>query len=219
MLFDLLYLIQNILRKDSRLHEEMSFYMAEELREPAVYNTILSIMATGCNKLNDIDRHPGFSRAKISVYLKNLMELELVEKVFSGTYRIANPYVRFYFSFLFPHKSNLNRLTAEEYYNKYVEQAYPEYVEESYRRVCKDKLQQQYAKVEEWCWKPGMVYLRAEKADGSLMVAACSYAGDFTEEDREWMFFGMKRMKLKADEVVLFTPDKKDGNLWKKVCL
>lgn len=212
-------LIQNILRKDSRLHEEMSYYMAEELREPAVYNTILAVMATGCNKLNDIYRHTGFSRAKISVYLKNLMELELVEKVFSGTYRIANPYVRFYFSFLFPHKSNLSRLTPEEYYHKYVEQAYPDYVEEAYRKICKDKLQQEYTRVEEWCWKPGMVYLRAEKADGSLLIAACSYAGNFTEEDREWMQFSMKKSKLKAEETYLFTPDKKDGNLWKKVCL
>ena len=41
--------------------------------------------------------HTGFSRAKISVYLKNLMELELVEKVLPGTYEICNAFVRFYF--------------------------------------------------------------------------------------------------------------------------
>ena len=40
-------------------------------------------MARDCNKLNDIYRHTGFSRAKISVYLKNLMELDLAEKVYS----------------------------------------------------------------------------------------------------------------------------------------
>lgn len=50
--------------------------------------------------------HTGFSRAKISVYLKNLMELELVEKVLPGTYEICNAFVRFYFCFLFPHQTS-----------------------------------------------------------------------------------------------------------------
>lgn len=211
-------LIQNILRKDSRLYEELSYYMAEELREPAVYNSILANMVDGCSKLNDIYRHSGFSRAKISVYLKNLMELELVEKVFAGTYRIANPYVRFYFRFMFPHKSRLNKMTPEEYYKQYVEKAYPAYVEEAYRSICKDKLLQEYAKVEEWCWKPGAVYLKGEAPDGTMMVAACSYAGNFTEEDREWLTFSMKKVKLKAGQMFLLTPDK-GGSLWKKICL
>lgn len=212
-------LIQNILRKDSRLHEEMSFYMAEELREPAVYNTILGVMASGYNKLNDIYRHTDFSRAKISVYLKNLMELELVEKVFSGTYRISNPYVRFYFRFLYPHKSKLRQLTPEEYYEKYIENVYPDFVEEAYRRICRDRLLQEYSKVEEWSWKPGTVYLKAVKEDGAIMVAACSYMNNFTDEDYEWLLFSMKKAKIKTEQVCLFVPDKKDGNLWKKVCI
>lgn len=107
-------MIYNIFSVQSRLNGELSILMSEELREPAVYNTILAAMAKGMNKLNDIYRHTGFSRAKISVYLKNLMELDLVEKVYSydaeatadtqkGIYRILNPFVRFYFRFLFPY--------------------------------------------------------------------------------------------------------------------
>lgn len=212
-------LIRNILCKDSRLHEEMSYYMAEELREPAVYNTILGVMASGYNKLNDIYGHTDFSRAKISVYLKNLMELELVEKLFSGTYRISNPYVRFYFRFLYPHKSKLNRLSPEEYYKEYVEKEYPGFVEEAYRRICREGLLQEYSRVEEWSWKPGNVYLKAEKSDGAVHVVACSYANTFSKEDREWLLFSMKKAKIKAEQIFLFVPDKKDGSLWKKVCL
>ena len=118
-------IIQNVLRKESRLYEELSIYIAQELREPAVYYTILSAMARDCNKLNDIYKHTGFSRAKISVYLKNLMELELVEKIASGTYQIASAYVKFYFRFVFPHKSMLNMLMPEEYYARYIEKAIP----------------------------------------------------------------------------------------------
>ena len=40
--------------------------------------------------------HTGFSRAKISVYLKNLMELELVEKVLPGTYAVSYTHLDVY---------------------------------------------------------------------------------------------------------------------------
>lgn len=86
-------------------------WLSEELRETAVYDTILATLADGRHgKLNDMYAHTGFSRAKISVYLKNLMELELVEKVLPGTYEICNAFVRFYFCFLFP----LRRLSGQK---------------------------------------------------------------------------------------------------------
>lgn len=197
-------IIQNILRKDSRLYEEMSVYIAEELREPAVYYTILAAMARDCSKLNDIYRHTGFSRAKISVYLKNLMELELVEKMFAGTYRIANTYVRFYFRFLFPHKSMLNALNPREYYGKYIEAQYGAFAEEAYRQICKEVLMREYGFAEEWCWKTGMIYLTAVNSAGKVCVAACSYAKEYTEEDLDLLLLSMKKAKIHADSILLF---------------
>lgn len=196
--------IRNILWKDSRLYEEMAVYIAEDLREPAVYYTILTTMAKDCSKLNDMYRHTGFSRAKISVYLKNLMELELVEKMFSGTYRIANTYARFYFRFLFPHKSMLNCLAPAEFYDRYISEQYEEYVEESYRQICRERLLQETVMTEEWCWKTGNVYLTAKDNSGKIIVAACSYAREFTTESYEWLLFCMKKAKIHADKMILF---------------
>lgn len=103
-------IIGTILSPTGVLSCEADRLFAEELRETAVYNTILASIAGGMYKLNDLYRHTGFSRAKISVYLKNLMELEIVEKVFSydtagsvnaqkGIYRIRNHFIHFYFRF------------------------------------------------------------------------------------------------------------------------
>ena len=98
-------MIRLFLQRDSFLPELMIRWLSEELRETAVYDTILATIADDkWGKLNDIYAHTGFSRAKISVYLKNLMELELVEKVLPGTYEICNSFVRFYFRFLFPYQ-------------------------------------------------------------------------------------------------------------------
>jgi hypothetical protein len=127
-------LTRNMLDKYSSLYGEMAGCLTAELREPAIYNTILSTMASGGMKLNDIYHHTGFSRAKISVYLKNLMEIDLVEKVDAGIYRITRPCVRFYFSFIYPHLSLFEELTPEQFYMEIVEDAFPGFVREAYRK-------------------------------------------------------------------------------------
>ncbi len=127
-------IVHRILNPYSAIYGEMTSCLLEDLRETAVYNTILATMAKGGNKLNDIYHHTGFSRAKISVYLKNLMEIDLVEKVGAGTYRITKPHVRFYFCFIYPNQSLLEELTPEQFYAEVVEEAFPGFVREAYRK-------------------------------------------------------------------------------------
>ncbi len=127
-------LIHNIVDKYSSIHGEMAGCLAEELRETSVYNTILTTMAAGGGRLNDIYHRTAFSRAKISVYLKNLMEIDLVEKVGAGAYRITKPYVRFYFRFIYPYQSLLEELTPKQFYKEIVEDAFPGFVREAYRK-------------------------------------------------------------------------------------
>lgn len=127
-------IVRNMINPYSAIHGEMVGCLLEDLRETAVYNTILSTMAVGNNKLNDIYHHTGFSRAKISVYLKNLMEIDLVEKIGAGTYRITKPYVRFYFRFIYSAQSLLEELTPEQFYVEVVEDAFPGFVREAYRK-------------------------------------------------------------------------------------
>lgn len=98
------------LEKNSFLPELMIKWLSEELRETAVYNTILATIADEKNgKLNAMYARTGFSRAKISVYLKNLMELELVEKYCPEPMRSAILLYGFISVFCF-----LTRLPGEE---------------------------------------------------------------------------------------------------------
>lgn len=208
-------IIYNLLAKESRLYEEMSVIMAEELREPAVYSTILAAMARGLNKLNDIYKHTGFSRAKISVYLKNLMELELVEKVYSfetakdadtqkGIYRISNPYVRFYFRFIFPNMSLLQKLTAEQFYEQKVADVFPSYAEEAYRKICRESVAEYTASVGEWLGKSGSLDIVAAGRDKEMSVACCCYTRRMNMEDYEWLMFCMKKAGIQDAVKVLY---------------
>ena len=208
-------MIANILTRESRLYEEMTVFLEQELREPAVYNTILATLARDCSKLNDIYKHTGFSRAKISVYLKILMELDLVEKVYSyesegrsnaqkGIYRIANPYVRFYFRYLFPNQSLMQLVEPEEFYEAKVKDSYPLFIEETYRKICREQMKTRYAQVGEWVGKSGNLDIVAVDDAGNVSVAACSYSREMNVDDYEWLMYSAKKARIQISEIFLF---------------
>ena len=120
-------IIKQVCNPANMLHHIGFWTVESQLRETSVYNTILSALAQGKCKLNDLYQHTGFSRAKISVYIKNLMELGILEKDFSvdtegrdnlqkGLYGISNRYVDFTYQFLFPNMDKLYELGAKEFY-------------------------------------------------------------------------------------------------------
>jgi len=208
-------MIRNLLFKESRLYGEMWMIMAEELREPAVYNTILAAMARGLNKLNDIYKHTGFSRAKISVYLKNLMELDLVEKVYSyetgddgdtqkGIYRISNPYVKFYFRFLFPNLGLLEALEPKEFYASRIAGEFPAFAEESYRKICREAVGESAEIVGEWLGKTGSLDVVASDSEGNITVANCCYTDYVDEATYETLVKCAKKAGLKDAALVLY---------------
>lgn len=149
-----------ILNRESFIFRYGEQYLLEELREDSVYNTILSALAKGNEKLNDIYLYTGFSRAKISVYLKNLMHLGLVEKISSvparaakgmdetkkGSYRICHSYIHFYYRYLFPNLNSLCTKEADTFYDEIIWPDFPccgknisednSYLRNRYKKIC-----------------------------------------------------------------------------------
>lgn len=216
----------NILDKNSFLYSEGQRIVEEELRETSVYNTILSAIAAGRHKLNDLFLHTGFSRAKISVYLRNLMELELVEKVFSydtegkanaqkGIYRISNHFVDFYFRFLYPNLSSLEELTAEEFYAKYIAPSFRGYVAEYFKTVCKQQIEKwskwkrlpiEVDRIGEWVGKFGNIDLIAQDEEGKTLIGICNWDKPMMRyDDYEWLLFCAQKAKIRADYIYLFS--------------
>lgn len=208
-------LIRFLIAPGSRLYEEASLYLAEELRETAVYNTLLAAMASGLSKLNDLFVHTGFSRAKISVYLKNLMELDLVEKVYSfesggyentqkGIYRICNSYMRFYYRFLYPYQSALQTMEPEAFFKRCVEPGFGEFLEAAYRRICRESLSMDCSVTGEWMGKSGVIDIVARKNSGELTAALCRYDTPVTKGDLQSLAMCLGQAKLSPDEILFF---------------
>lgn len=206
-----------ILSPSGALFYEAQRLVGEELRELAVYNTILSALAEGRYKLNDLYHHTEFSRAKISVYLRNLMELEIVEKIFSydtegrantqkGIYRIRNPFVRFYYTFLYPHLGRLYTMEPGEFYDRYIGKNLPIYADSCFRDVCLEyvELQQPLSKRGIWQGKQGRIDIVGVDGEGRTIVALCSFFKEVTSEDYEQFLVCLKKAKLEPEEILLF---------------
>lgn len=223
-----------ILQSNEKLFDYGQRYVEEELRETAVYNTILAALAAGMHKLNDLYQHTGFSRAKISVYLKNLMQLEIVEKVFSydtegrentqkGLYQIKHPFVRFYYRYLFPHQMQAGFLTGEEFYEAYIEPTFREYVEPCFTHICREYLDREnacgrlpfsYTSIGAWVGKMGTIDFIAEDGEGNTMAGICNWSKDtMTFADYEWLLFCQEKAKIQAEDMILFSRSTFDEEL------
>ncbi len=195
---------ENILRiffrKDAPLLFGAENFLKKELRELGAYNAILAALASGRNKLNDIYTRTGFSRAKISVYIKNLIELDVVEKVFSfdaaesatlvhanvqkGLYRIKDNYLRFWYRYVFPNLSLILLGQGEQVYEQEVAKDFALYMQESFSGVCSEylKLMEQYGKLENryenwgtWYGKSGRIDVVAGNSDGAILAGFCQF--------------------------------------------
>ena len=136
-----------LLAENGYLFDMAQQVISSELRELSVYNTILSAMAQGHNKLNELFLYTGFSRAKISVYMKNLSHFDIIEKVVSfetggwenakkGVYQIKDTFVNFWFRFIFLHLSELYMMEPSDFYDKYIADELDEYLIRYFRNVC-----------------------------------------------------------------------------------
>lgn len=229
--------IHNILEDGSFLREEGRRQVAKELRETAVYHTILSQLADGHFKLNELHANTGFSRAKISVYLKNLMELEFVDKIFSvdtqgrenaqkGIYQIKNHYIHFWFAFIWKNLSRLQMMDAEAFYDKFIEPYLPEFCTTYYSKICTEymelKNQQNllpvhYTKSGRWVGKTGNIDMLAMDDNDHKIACFCHYGNKLMNcEDYEGDLLQLAQAKVKADFIYLFTNSGFDENMLAK---
>ena len=226
-----------ILNKDVFLHEEGLRIVERELRETGVYNTILAAIAAGKHKLNDLYHHTEFSRAKISVYLKNLMELELVEKVFSydtegkantqkGIYRISNHFVHFYFTYIYPHLSSMETLGEKAYYDRYIAPYFGRYVAYYFKQVCREYIEEwnrngelpvKVDRIGEWVGKTGIIDFVARSENGETLLGICNWENlSMDYGDYERLLSCAEKAKLGTEHIYLFSRYRFDERLRKE---
>ena len=182
---------RNILTKGSVLYSEVDFLLHQELRETPIYNSIIEAVALGNTKLSDISQKAMMdSTSKTSVYLRNLIELGIVEREFSvdvklkekanasrGAYCLTDNFFRFWYTFGFANFSQLEDGDVDGVYEYVVEPALHEFASFIFEDVCKEFVKEQqkrnalpfrYSKMGRWF---GRTTVRDEHTDSGLRTA------------------------------------------------
>jgi AAA+ ATPase superfamily predicted ATPase len=95
-------------KKNGFLYEEPHNLLKQELRQPATYNAIIGAIANGATKISEISSKTNEEDRKVSVYVKNLMDLGILEREVpmfakngrNGVYRIKDNMYSFWYRFV-----------------------------------------------------------------------------------------------------------------------
>ena len=215
-----------ILKEDGILFDEAQRVISNELRELSVYNTILATIARGQNKLNDLFHETGFSRAKISVYMKNLSHFDIVEKLVSfetggwenakkGVYQIKDTFVNFWFKFVYPHLTDLYLMEPDEFYDLYIADELDFYLNRYFRNVCMEyllildqmnRLPFHVHKAGTWVGKEGNIDIIAQSSDRQNIIGFCNWKEpQMTMAMCEDMATAMEKARLTSEHYYLFS--------------
>lgn len=135
---------RKILRMGSFLKDETQNLLKMELREPAVYNSILEAIATGSNRLNDIAQKIHEEPSKCSKYIKTLMDMKLVDRItpcgerYSSRktlYQISDNFFLFWYHFIFTNKSYFELLGDDEATQEILKN-FPEFMGHVFEKIC-----------------------------------------------------------------------------------
>ncbi len=131
----------------SFLFEEPENLLKQEVREPALYNAMITAIASGASRMAEISTKVGEDTSVCAAYLKNLTGLGLIRKETpygekasrKSLYVIDDPMYRFWYRFIPENSSIIARGAADLAYRR-IEPFLPEYMGQVFEEICKQYL-------------------------------------------------------------------------------
>lgn len=138
-----------ILTKGTVLYNEIEFLLRQELREASVYNTVIEAIAVGNSSFNDILTKTQLEKTKLSVYIKSLIELNIVEREFpvlstlkertsgnKGLYQLTDNYFRFWYFFIYGNLSFLEVNDIQSVWGNFIYSNLHNFASKAFENVC-----------------------------------------------------------------------------------
>ena len=133
-------------KKTGVLYEEPENLLKQELREPSVYNTLITSIATGASKLNEISTKSGEDNKKSSKYLKSLIDLQILRKEYpygvkaerNSVYELMDNMFRFWYRYIPQNVTNIESGHGKQVLEKYVMPNISEYVGRIFEDACRE---------------------------------------------------------------------------------
>ncbi|MCM1125887.1 MAG: ATP-binding protein [Lachnospiraceae bacterium] len=140
--------LEHLFQTSSYLFEEPENLLKQELREPAVYNSIISAIACGASRSNEISTKVGLESGVCSKYLRVLLELGILRKETPVTekpgkktiYAIEDNFFRFWYRFVPKNMSLISAGRIRQVYDRAVKRFYPDYMGQVFEKMCREYL-------------------------------------------------------------------------------
>ena len=139
---------EHLFNASSYLFEEPENLLKQELREPAIYNSVISAIAGGASRSNEISTKVGVESGICAKYLKVLLELGILKKETPVTekpgrktiYAIDDNFFRFWYRFVPRNMSAISSERMEQIYDRAVKQFLPDYMGLIFEKICREYL-------------------------------------------------------------------------------
>ena len=139
---------RNFFRDSCYLFGEPENLLKQELREPAVYNSVIAAIAQGATRQNEIASKAGLDRAVCSKYLKVLLDLGILRKETPITekpgkktiYSIRDNLFRFWYRFVPMNMSAISSGRIERNYDLSIKPHIPGYMGLVFEQMCREYL-------------------------------------------------------------------------------
>lgn len=141
-------LLENLFNTSGYLFEEPENLLKQELREPAIYNSVISAIADGASRSNEISTKVGLESGVCVKYLKVLLELGILKKETpiaektgrKTVYVIDDTFFRFWYRFVPRNMSAISAGRMRLVYEQAVKRFYPDYMGLVFEKMCREYL-------------------------------------------------------------------------------
>ncbi|TVP44150.1 MAG: ATP-binding protein [Gemmatimonadales bacterium] len=153
-----------MLKPDAPLWNEGRTIVGQELREPAVYFSLLEQLASGEKEVGELASAIRKGSAPVAKYLSQLEDLRLVKRDLPygasatdrrGRWVLVDPFLRFWFRFVFPFQADLEAgLSAEDLYRSEIGPELAHHVSPVFEGACREHVRStmgaQATRVDRW---------------------------------------------------------------------
>jgi len=139
-------IVKNFFNSNELLFEEPINLLKQELREPALYNSIITAVAKGSSRVNEISTKTKLDSDICVKHLSNLIELGIIKRevpIFEketsrkSIYRLNDGMFRFWYRFVYENISRIQLGLGEQVYED-VKPQISDFMGEVFEQMCKD---------------------------------------------------------------------------------
>jgi AAA+ ATPase superfamily predicted ATPase len=178
------WLDKELARNKGFIKDEVDFLMKMEFDQPNTYKTILEAIAHGKNTIQEIREYTKLQRTDISPYLKNLMDVDFIERALPfgenqisrmGRYFMKDNFIQFWFRFIYP---NMSSIEQGSYSVAPIRKSYAQYTGRIFEKICMQYVahQKKYNKISGWWYAEDEIDIIAyDETNDEMLFCECKW--------------------------------------------